>query len=383
MAQGFILLVCLKPHYCKYIVSKIKHHIGVVGCGNISKAYLSCLADFPTVRVKAVTDIREKVARKQAEAYEVDYKSMDDLLGDPEIDVVLNLTIPSAHVEVGLQALEAGKHVYSEKPLALDVEEGNKLVKRAEELGLRVGCAPDTFLGAGQQTSRHVVESGQIGDVLSGTIFMLQAGPERWHPNPAFFYQYGGGPMMDMGPYYITTLVNLLGPVNAVTGHTKRGFEERVCGAGEYKGMRIPVEIPTHYTGVIEFASGAVITATLSFDVQAHQHRPIELYGSEGSLLVPDPNSFGNEISLKKASEDSWESVSYTHHYSSNSRGIGLLEMLESIENGRKARCSGTLALHVLEVMKAFEKSSASGQRELIECAVDRPSALPQHYQFT
>ncbi len=358
-------------------------NIGIIGCGNISKAYLTNAQRFSSVKVTAVADIFPAAAQARAEEFQVPAVSVDDLLADPSIEAVVNLTIPAAHVPVGLQILEAGKHAYLEKPLGTDIESAHRLLDTAKTRGLRVGCAPDTFLGAGQQTARDVIDRGSIGTPLSGTAFMLSNGPEGWHPSPAFFYQEGGGPLLDMCPYYITTLVNLLGPIKSVIASATKGFTQRTCGHENVKGQTLPVEINTHYSGVLEFHSGAIIAAVFSFDVQAHKHSHIEIYGSEGSLCVPDPNGFAGDVLVRsKTSGSDWEKQDFTHAYTDNSRVLGLVDLMDGIKTGRPGRCDGTLAMHVLEVMLAFNTSQTEQRRIEIQSHPARPEALPRDFQF-
>jgi predicted dehydrogenase len=356
--------------------------VGIIGCGRISEAYLKAASRFESVEIVAVADLLPEVAQARAQEFGCVALSPADLIKREDLGAIVNLTIPSAHVEIGLAALEAGKHVYSEKPIAIDLDASKALLKRADELGLRVGCAPDTVLGAGIQTSRHLIDSGAIGRPLSAIATMGARGPERFHPNPGFFYQKGAGPMFDMGPYYLTSLVHFFGPVRSVTGIATKGFAERICGNPKIRGKRIPVEVPTHYTGVMEFDHGVVVTLTVSFDIHAHGHAPIEVYGEDGSLAVPDPNFFGNEVRLFTPQRESWEPQPFSHSYADPSRIIGLVDMIESIECGRPARCSGELAHHILEVMLAFEQSSVEARRVRIESSPDRPAALPPNFRF-
>jgi len=356
--------------------------VGIIGCGRISEAYLTAAERFESVEIVAVADLVPEVAEARSREFSCEALSPEALIRREDIGVIVNLTIPSAHVDVGLAALESGKHVYSEKPIAIDLDASSALLRRADELGLRVGCAPDTVLGAGIQTSRRLIDSGAIGRPLSAIATMGARGPERFHPNPGFFYQKGAGPMFDMGPYYLTSLVHFFGPVRSVAGFATKGFEERICGNPAIRGKRIPVEVPTHYAGVLEFDGGVVVNLTLSFDIHAHGHAPIEVYGVDGSLAVPDPNRFGDEVRLYTPESEAWIPQSFTHSYAEPSRIIGLVDMIESIETGRPARCSGELAHHVLEVMLAFEESSREGRRMPITSRPLRPAALPEHYRF-
>jgi predicted dehydrogenase len=292
---------------------------------------------------------------------------------DSAIEVVLNLTVPKAHVEVGLKAIAAGKHVHSEKPLGVNLAEARKLVDAAGAKSLRLGSAPDTFLGGSHQTARQCVDDGLIGR----PAFFMCPGHERWHPNPGFYYLIGGGPMLDMGPYYITDLVNLLGPVASVSGVATRTRDERIVTSKPLQGTRVPVEVATHITGSLLFESGAVVSMSMSFDVPRHRHAPIELYGEKGSLIVPDPNYFGGKIEVATASED-WREVPVEHAYADgNYRILGLADMAQAIRQGRPHRASGALAFHVLEVMEAFQTSSDLGAAVAIASRPERPAPMP------
>lgn len=352
-----------------------KMKIGIIGCGSISGAYFGGAQKTDALEVKSCADIRMEAAQNAAERYGCQAVTVDDLLADPEIELVVNLTVPRAHVEVGLQALEAGKHVYSEKPLGVSFEEGQKLIQLAAEKGLRVGCAPDTFLGAGGQTARKAMDEGAIGKPIAGTAFMCGHGHESWHPNPAFFYDIGGGPMLDMGPYYVTALVNILGPVKRVAGVTTKAFEERVATSAGASGQHIPVKVSTHLTGAIEFVNGAVITMIMSFDMWRHSLPCIELYGTEGSMKVPDPNGFGGPVLVAPAKGEGWQEIPLA--FPQNARMIGVIDMVCAIRSGRAHRASGDLAYHVLEVMTAFDKSSQAGQHIEMQTTVERPNPFP------
>ena len=352
--------------------------VGIIGCGNISQAYFNGIKRFRNLELAGCADINMQAAEMKAEENETQAMTVDEMLAKADIDIVVNLTIPAVHADVSLQILEAGKHVHSEKPLAVLLEDGKKILQTAEKRGLKVSCAPDTFLGAGLQTCRKLIDDNWIGKPISGTAFMLSKGPESWHPNPFFFYKKGAGPMFDVGPYYITALVHLLGPVKKVAGITTTGFVERVAGSEDIRGTRIPVEIPTHVSGVLEFHSGASVTVVMSFDVCAHGHSPIELYGTFGSLKVPDPNTFGGAPQLFTPNSGEWNNVGLTHGYSDNSRGIAVSDLAAAIVQGREHRCSGKLAYHVLEVMHAFEKSSISGKHVELKSSCERPTPLPQ-----
>src|ERR1700691_1834174 len=335
--------------------------VAVIGCGNISAAYLKAAKTFPILDIVALSDLNLAAAEARGAEFGIPARPVEAVLADFAIEVVLNLTVPKAHVEVGLKAIAAGKHVHSEKPLGVNFAEARKLVDAAGAKSLRLGSAPDTFLGGSHQTARQCVDDGLIGRPVGGTAFFMCPGHERWHPNPGFYYLTGGGPMLDMGPYYITDLVNLLGPVASVSGVATRLRGTREITSEPLKGTRIPVEVATHVTGTLLFVDGAAVTVTMSFDVPRHKHAPIEIYGEKGSLLVPDPNYFGGTIEFASASQD-WKVMPTQHAYADdNYRIIGVADMAQAIRAGRTHRASGALAYHVLEVMLAFQTSSDAG----------------------
>lgn len=351
--------------------------VGVVGAGVISEIYLTNAKRFPAITVGAVADlIPERAAAKAAEHGVPKALGVDELLADPSIDLVLNLTIPAAHASVARAAVDAGKSVYNEKPLTIDLEDSRTLLTKAAERGVRVGCAPDTFLGAGLQTCRKLIDDGAIGEPVAATAFMMGHGPEGWHPDPFFFYQYGAGPLFDMGPYYLTALVSLLGPIRRVTGSARASFQERTIGSQPRAGGKIPVNVPTHSAGVLDFAAGPIATLVTSFDVWSRENR-IEIYGSEGTLALPDPNTFGGPVRLRKPNETEWTDIPLTHDYADNSRGIGLADMAASISENRPFRASGDLALHVLETMHAIHRASSDGRHIELTTTVVRPEPLP------
>ncbi len=353
--------------------------IGIIGCGNISQAYFNGAKHFEVLKMVSCADIKTEVAEAKAQENGCKVQTVDELLANPEVQLVINLTVPSVHAEVSLAALAAGKHVHSEKPLSVSLEDAARVLKTAESEGLLVGCAPDTFMGGGYQTCRKLVDDGWIGRVVGGTAFLMGRGPESWHPNPAFFYETGAGPMFDMGPYYITALIHLLGPVKRVSAITSRAYESRIATCKEHFGKMLPVEVPTHYSGSLEFHSGAVVTVTISFDVHRHGHAPMELYGTEGSLKAPDPNTFGGPVELWTSSTKEWSRQSFSHPYLTNVRSIGAADLAYSILSGGKRphRASGALAYHALEVMHAFEKSSVSGASVEIQSQPGKPAPLP------
>lgn len=359
--------------------STAKVNVGVIGCGMISSIYLKNLQTFPLLNVLACADLDLERARAQAKRFAIPKAcTVEELLADPALEIVLNLTIPNVHAEIGLAALQAGKHTYSEKPLGIALEQGKALLEAGKARDLRVGCAPDTFLGGGLQTCLHLIDQGAIGAPVAATAFMACHGHENWHPEPDFYYQPGGGPLFDMGPYYLTALISLLGSVRRVTGSTRITFPERVItntGKPRY-GTTIKVNTPTHVAGVLDFANGAIGTLLMSFDVWWHRLPAIEIYGTAGTLSVPDPNGFSGPVYLRGANENAWQEMPLTHAYTDNSRGIGLLDMAHAIRVKRPHRASGELAYHVLEIMEALYRSSDGGQHIELESRCERPEPL-------
>jgi predicted dehydrogenase len=355
-----------------------KTKIGIVGCGTISKTYLQVAQTLEILDVVACADVIAERAQARAAEFGVPRAlSVEELLADPEIEIVVDLTIPNAHGEVGLAVLEAGKSVYNEKPLAVTREEGRRLVDAAASRRLRVGGAPDTFLGGGIQTCRKLIDDGAIGEPVAAVAFMMSHGHESWHPDPDFYYQPGGGPMFDMGPYYLTALVSLIGPIRRVTGSARITFPERTITSQSKHGQKIQVNTPTHVAGVIDFARGAVGTIITSFDVWPANLPRIEIYGTEGSLSVPDPNTFGGPVRLWLPSTKEWTEVPLTHGYVKNSRGLGVADMAYALRSGRPHRANGDLAYHVLDVMHAFHDASADNRHVEVASTCQRPAALP------
>ncbi|WP_419760437.1 Gfo/Idh/MocA family protein [Acidisoma sp.] len=360
--------------------------VGIVGCGNISSTYIATLHMFDFVRVKSVTDMVEAAARERAAEFGVEATSLSAMLSDPAIDIVINLTTPVAHAEISQRALDAGKNVYSEKPLGVTVEEGEALVKLAARKGLRLGGAPDTFLGAGHQASRRLLDDGVIGQPVSATALMMLPGHEHWHPNPHFYYARGGGPMLDVGPYYVTNLIALLGPVRSVFGTAKITRTERPVLSEPRRGEIIKVEVPTHTTGVMEFENGATVTIVTSFDVVKHRHNQMEIYGTEGSMVTPDPNNFTGAVEIFRRGDTRWEEAVVDHPYTEGApgragglRGLGAAEMADSLRHGRPHRVSAELAMHALEVMTGFQRSADSGRVVTIQTRCDRPRPIGRH----
>ena len=356
--------------------------VAMIGCGSISGIYLTNITKvFKELELVGVCDLIPERAEKAQKEYNVPkiYPTMYDAFADPEVEVVLNLTRPYQHFDVSKAALEAGKHVYSEKPLGADFEEGKKLVALAKEKGLMLGGAPDTYLGAGIQTCRELIDNGAIGKPIGAACFMICHGHESWHPDPEFYYKRGGGPMMDMGPYYVTALVNLLGGIKSVTGVTKTFFPKRLITSEPHCGEIIDVECPTHLTGMLEFDSGAIGTIITTFDVHYNSQARFEVYGTEGTMMVPDPNGFGGPIQIYRPEEGEWKEMPLTFDYKENSRGIGLADMACSIRTGSPFRSSWEQTFHVLEVLTSFEKSSASHAAYQMESHYDRRPAIKRH----
>jgi predicted dehydrogenase len=353
--------------------------IGIIGCGNISETYLDMCRRFAALEVAACADMLPERAQARAAEFGVGRAcSVEDLLGDPTIDIVVNLTIPKAHAEVALAAIAAGKSVYNEKPLAVSRQEGEAILTAAADRGVRVGCAPDTFLGGGLQTCRKLLDDGLIGEPVAAAAHMTGHGHEHWHPDPDFYYQPGGGPMFDMGPYYLTALVSLLGPIRRVTGSARASFAERTITSQPRHGQTITVRVPTHVQGVLDFASGAIGTITTSFDVWAANLPRIEIYGTEGSLSLPDPNGFGGPVRLWRADAREWREVPLTHPYTDNWRGLGVADMAGALRSGRPHRANGAIAYHVLEAMEAIHVASVEARHVTMGSACERPAAMPE-----
>jgi predicted dehydrogenase len=351
-------------------------NIGIIGSGFISAAYLRAAKDFRQLKIVSCADAVPESAEARAREFGIRAQSVPELLEDKQVDLVLNLTTPKFHVPINRQALKSGKHVYSEKPFGLSVAEAKPLLSLAKRASLRIGSAPDTFLGGGQQTARHLIDQGAIGEPIGGTAFILGPGHERWHPNPDFFYQPGGGPVLDMGPYYITSLVNLLGPVKRVTSLSSKSLEERMIATGPRRDEKFPVEIQTHFTSMLEFAAGPVISFHASFDVQGHSHVPIEIYGTAGTIQVPDPNTFGGPVRLL-GSKGEWVDAPLSHAFADrNYRILGVAELATALSEGVEHRASDLLAFHVLEVMEAIVEGGKTGTPVEIRSRCERPRAL-------
>jgi len=352
--------------------------VGIIGCGVIANAYAIKIRAFPHLELVSCADVLHDRASEFARAHDVGRSpTVDELLTDQDVSTVVNLTVPQAHVEVSAAAIAAGKSVYSEKPLGLERTEAASLVDGAAAAGVRLGCAPDTFMGAGLQTCRALIDDGAIGKPVAATAFMQSPGPESWHPRPQIFYAVGGGPVFDMGPYYVTALVSLLGPVKRVAAMSKSGRSERVIGTGPDEGTTMAVEVPTHVAGVLEIGDGVVATMIMSFDVQATRHRWIEIQGTDATLAVPDPNTFGGRVQLRRRGSNEWTDVIVERPHADQSRGIGLADMAWAMRTGRAHRASGELASHCVDVMQALVESADDGRFIDLTSTCDRPAALP------
>ncbi|MEC8194915.1 MAG: Gfo/Idh/MocA family oxidoreductase [Pseudomonadota bacterium] len=357
--------------------------VGIIGCGNISTAYLSLAPMFNGYDIVAVADINMDNAHAQAEAFGVRADTVEALLAADDIDLIINLTIPAAHFEVSRSILQAGKHVYSEKPFVLSLAEGQQLSDIATANNLRIGSAPDTFMGGSHQLARNLIDSGAIGKVTSGAAVVMSSGMEDWHPNPDFFFQKGGGPILDLGPYYICNLVQMLGPVAKVTSFTGAAHDTRTIQNGPRNGETVPVETPTTIHSVLSFESGAIITLLASWDVWDSNHPIMELYGTEGTMNVPDPNFFGGVLTVTDRSSEPVEK-SWGHPFSipnfeetqANYRGAGLADMALAISEGRPHRCNDEFATHVVEVMTAILEAGETGQVMTMNTSCKRPDVL-------
>lgn len=361
-----------------------KTAIGIIGCGNISHAYMHVAARSASLQLKACSNRGAGKAESQAKLYGCDAVSVEELLADPGIDCIVNLTPPLAHYEVSRRILESGKHLYCEKPFTVTLDEGRELLALAESRNLLIGCAPDTFLGRAHQVARAALDSGAIGRVVGGAVCMASRGMEHWHPGPDFFYKRGGGPLLDVGPYYITQLVNLLGPVTRVTALSSTAFARRLISSQPRAGSYIDVEVPTTLNGVLLFESGANVSLTMSWDVWKKNRPPIEIYGEDGTLQNPDPNLFTGKVSLSSRDGD-WtefpgqredDAVDREFAPLGGPRGLGVIDLALAIREGRQPRASGRLAMHVLEVMLGLERAAAELSSIEITSRIERPAPL-------
>jgi predicted dehydrogenase len=348
--------------------------LGIVGLGNILPAYLRTLQRSRQFRIVGAVGSSPASTAVRAQALGLQPMSLQALL-DSDAEVILSLTPPSAHHAVGMQALLAGKHFYTEKPLAATFAHGQELVALAARQGLRLGSAPDTFLGAGAQTVRALIDAGSVGEVRHGTAHFMARGPDEWHPSPAFFYQPGAGPLLDVGVYYLTHLVHHLGPVAQVSGSAHTTYANRVITKGPNAGTTLRVDVPTHLVTQLQFSSGAHVVLTSSFDVWKHGHKPIELYGDDGSILAPDPNRFGGNVQFAQH-DGPWQRTTSKRPHTTNVRGIGLIDMVQSLQAQRPHRCSAELALHVLEVMERALDAALTGRAQTLTTTCERPAPL-------
>jgi len=356
-----------------------KTNVGIVGAGNISEIYLKNLtATFENVNVIGIADLVVERARDRAEKFGVGAFSVEELLAHPEVEIVVNLTIPAAHAQIASEAIANGKSAYNEKPLAINREDGKRLLAEASARGVLVGSAPDTFLGGGLQSARKYLDDGLIGDPVAVSAQMLGHGMESWHPDPYFFFQPGAGPLFDVGVYYVQALTSMLGPVAQVSSLSRASFPERVVESGPKTGEKIPVNTPTHIMSSIEFENGVIGNLGASFDVWETNHSTLVIYGSEGTLRLPDPNTFGGPIQLLKAGGDEWTELPLTYGNTENSRGIGVWDMANALQKGEKARASGELGYHVLDIMASVLESGEQGRHVEVESTVERPASLPQ-----
>lgn len=350
--------------------------VGIIGCGTISAIYLhNCTTMFQDIlEVVACADIDLERAALRAKEFNIPKAcTVEQILLDSSIEIMINLTTPNAHYDVCMSILEAGKHVYVEKPLSITKEKGWRLIEKAKEKGLLVGGAPDTFMGGGLQACRQLIDEGIIGESIAATAFMTCHGHESWHPAPEFYYKIGGGPILDIGPYYITALVNLLGPVAEVKSSAKITFDQRMITSKAKYGQKIDVEVPTHVSSILDFKNGAVATLITSFDIWAAKLPFIEIYGTEGSLSVPDPNTFGGPVCVFRKDTMQWENVPVNPYYTENSRGLGIADMAYSLRSGKKQRASGDLIYHVLDVMQSILESSDQKVFRKVESTCERP----------
>ncbi|NLB56131.1 MAG: Gfo/Idh/MocA family oxidoreductase, partial [Lentisphaerae bacterium] len=345
----------------------------------ISDTYFRIISKhFKILDLTACSDIQHSKAKEKEELFDgVQALTVEELVANPDIEIILNLTNPVSHKDISMLALKSGKHVYSEKPLAMTRDDGYELVKFARSQNLLIGCAPDTFMGAGQQTCRNIFDSGTIGTPVTATAFMMCRGHESWHPNPEYYYEPGGGPMFDMGPYYLTALCNILGPAKRVTAITQTSFSVRTIGSGKRKDEVFEVKTPTHIVGLIEFVSGASANIITTFDVWHSRLPHLTIYGSNGTMLLPNPNNFEGPVEIALGTDQNWQNIPLTHAFSDNSRGIGLADMAYAIRTGNPYRANGELAYHVLDIMESFFESAREGKHIEIRSTCTRPDPLP------
>jgi predicted dehydrogenase len=367
----------------EHVTTQVKPlRVGLMGCGTVSVPYLTNLMGSAEIDVVSCTDLLPERARARADQFGVSrVYSQDELFSAPDIELVVNLTVPDSHFDVSMGVLRSGKHVWTEKPLGVDREQGRALIHEAGERGLQIGCAPDTVLGAGLQTSRKLVDEGLIGEPLAAAAFMLSRGPESWHPDPVFLYQPGAGPLFDIGVYYVSALVNLLGPVSRVSAFSRLLFPERVIASGPRAGEAFSVGTDTFIAGILEFESGVLANLVSAYGVWGAGLPKIQVYGSEGVLNVPDPNGFGGPVRANLHTDElGWRELplAYNHtDHCGNCRGLGVIEMAQALFEGRAPRASAALAYHVLDVMQSMAESAAGGGHVKVASTCARPSPLP------
>ncbi|MBT1003466.1 Gfo/Idh/MocA family oxidoreductase [Paenarthrobacter sp. DKR-5] len=353
--------------------------VGIIGAGVISKEYLKNLTSFPDVKVHVVADMFENVAAERAAEFGIEQSGgVEAALSHPDVEIIVNLTIPTAHVEIATAAVNAGKHVWSEKPFSLDRESGLGLLKAAEAAGVRLGCAPDTFLGAGLQTALRMIKRGDIGIPLTALTLMQSPGPESWHPNPAFLFQEGAGPLFDIGPYYLTTLVQTFGPIARVAAFGSKSRETRVIGSGPRAGEEFEVTVPTHVSALAQFASGESSQSIFSFDSPLKRHGFVEVTGTEATIAFPDPNMFDGDITITR--RDSDEPETFHSVGATSSRGSGVLEMARALRAGRPHRAQGEMAYHVLDAMVSISESVQSGEVVGLQSSASAAEPLPEDW---
>jgi predicted dehydrogenase len=349
--------------------------VAVVGCGTISGAYLRNLTSFPDLRVLFCADLDIERAEAQAARYGVPAAgSTAQALKHPDVELVVNLTVPAAHAETATAAIAAGKSVWIEKPLALDTASGRRLLADAGQAGVRIGCAPDTVLGAGLQTARRVMDADAIGAPQTALALMQNPGPERWHPDPEFLFQRGAGPLFDVGPYYLTALATLFGPAEQVAAVGRRGRDRRIIGSGPRAGAEFGVEVPTHVAALVGYAGGQAASLVLSFDSPLRRHGFVEITGTEAVLALPDPNNFDGDVRIRATGADDWTAIPAKG--ATAGRGLGALDMARALRSGASHRASGEIALHVLEIMEAIERSISGGSFEPVRTTFSAPDAL-------
>jgi predicted dehydrogenase len=353
--------------------------VGVIGCGSVSIEYISNMKAFDILEVNSVTDINENKARQTATEHGLVAVTARDMFEDPEIQIIVNLTTPAAHTEISLQAIEAGKNIYNEKPLAATMEDAQRILQAAKKKCVLVGSAPDIFLGSSLQVTRKLIDEGLLGEPLAATAFLASHGPEIKHPNPQFYYQNGAGPLFDLGPYCLTSLVALFGPAKRVTGSAQTLIKERTIHTGPSKGSAFQSEVPTYISGVIDFWSGLVASVIFSFDIWAANQPSLEIYGTKGSLSLPGPHKFTSQVRLHRADAQEWSEIPLpdSRH---DGRGLGVADMAYALTNGYQPRANGELAYHVLDILNSLKKASESGQHILIKSLCPRPDPLGKDF---